>query len=82
MKIAAAAAIALCAQHATAPADDNKARPDALYEKANAQFKAGQYQGAVRDFRAAYDLVRDPVYLFNLAQAYRKLLDCLSADDF
>jgi tetratricopeptide (TPR) repeat protein len=73
-----AAALA-CAQVATAQADDKKARADALFERAGADFTAGRYQEAIKGFREAYDLVRDPVYLFNLAQAYRKVLDCVAA---
>jgi len=53
-----------------------------LFEKGQANFQGGQFQAAIELFKQAYDLVRDPVYLFNIAQSYRKVGDCLAAFDY
>jgi tetratricopeptide (TPR) repeat protein len=58
----------------------NKA--DVLFERAQANYQAGQFQAAIELFKQAYELVHDPVYLFNLAQSYRKVLDCEAAFDY
>lgn len=42
------------------------------YERAVANFKAGQFDAAVADFQAAYEMKPLPLLLFNLAQAHRK----------
>jgi tetratricopeptide (TPR) repeat protein len=55
---------------------------DKLFEDGQRAFQAADYTHAVALFKSAYELVRDPVYLFNIAQAYRKLLDCEQASDF
>jgi tetratricopeptide (TPR) repeat protein len=75
---AVAIAAVVCTQLPTAGADV-RTQADQLYETAGADFKAGRFQDAIKGFRQAYDLVRDPVYLFNLAQAYRKIFDCVGA---
>lgn len=62
------------------PAVQSKA--DVLFEKAQGFYTAGQYQAAIPLFQEAYDLVHDPVYLFNIAQSYRKVLDCEKASEF
>ncbi len=59
-----------------------QAKADALFEKAQAHYQAGEYQAAIELFRSGYDLVHDPIYLFNLAQSYRKVLDCVAATDY
>jgi tetratricopeptide (TPR) repeat protein len=53
-----------------------QAKADALFEKAQGAFQAGDYQQAIDGFKQAYELVHDPVYLFNLAQSYRKIFEC------
>jgi tetratricopeptide (TPR) repeat protein len=59
-----------------------QAKADVLFEKAQANYQSGQFQGAIELFKQAYDLVHDPIYLFNLAQSYRKVLDCEAAFDY
>jgi tetratricopeptide (TPR) repeat protein len=59
-----------------------QAKADALFEKAQAHYQAGEYQAAIELFKSANDLVHDPIYLFNLAQSYRKVLDCVAATDY
>ena len=59
-----------------------QAKADVLFEKAQGNYQAGQYQAAIPLFQEAYDLVHDPVYLFNIGQSYKKVLDCENAFDF
>jgi len=59
-----------------------QAKADALFEKGQAMYLSDQFQGAIELFEQAYTLVRDPVYLFNIAQSYRKVADCENAFDF
>jgi len=62
--------------------DPTQAQADALFEKGQASYQSGQYQEAIEQFKQAYELVKDPVYLFNVAQSYRKVADCLNAHDY
>jgi tetratricopeptide (TPR) repeat protein len=57
-------------------------KADALFEKGQASYQAGNYQEAIDEFKQAFELVKDPVYLFNIAQSYRKVADCVNASDF
>lgn len=59
-----------------------QAKADVFFEKAQAHYQAGEYQAAIELFKDAYELVHDPVYLFNVAQSYRKVLDCENAFDY
>lgn len=61
---------------------DNQARAVALFEKAQGHYQAGQYQAAITLFQEAYDLAHDPVYLFNIAQSFRKVADCTGASNY
>src|SRR5262249_25111144 len=81
MRIVLVLVLALVARVAAAdPAA--QARADALFEKGQTAYQAGSYKDATELFKQAYELVRDPVYLFNIAQSYRKVLDCENASDF
>lgn len=76
-------AIALTAAVAQAePQRAARAKAAAMYEKGSAHYEAGRFSEAIPLFRDAYELVRDPVYLFNLAQSYRKVLDCERASAY
>jgi tetratricopeptide (TPR) repeat protein len=57
-------------------------KADVLFEQGQAHYQAGEYQAAIPLFEEAYELVRDPVYLFNIAQSYRRVADCLNAFDY
>ncbi len=59
-----------------------QAKADVLFEKAQADYQSGQFQAAIELFKQAYELIHDPVYLFNVAQSYRKVLDCEAAFDY
>jgi hypothetical protein len=45
-------------------------------------YQAGRYRAAIPLFEEAYSLVKDPVYLFNIAQSYRKVAECVQAYDY
>ena len=80
-----AALTAAAAPAAGAPdvaARPNQARANALFERAQKHYQAGQYSDAIKLFTEAYELVHDPVFLFNLAQSYRKVLDCVKASEY
>jgi len=79
-------AVALTAATASAqpknPDKATRAKAAAMYEKGSAHYEAGRFSEAIPLFREAYEMVRDPVYLFNLAQSYRKVLDCERASEY
>jgi tetratricopeptide (TPR) repeat protein len=81
---AALVVVALCSGLAYAqPVDPaTQAKADVLFERGQASYTGGRYQAAIELFKQAYDLVRDPVYLFNIAQSYRRVLDCLAAFEY
>src|SRR3954451_20407815 len=58
------------AQKAT-PADVEKAKQ--LYVSATKHFDLAEYSEALADYKEAYRLKDDPVFLYNIAQCYRKL---------
>jgi tetratricopeptide (TPR) repeat protein len=68
--------------HAGNPDRATQAKAVALFERAQKHFQAGEYSAAIKLFAEAYELVDDPVYLFNLAQSYRKVLDCVKASEY
>jgi len=61
---------------------DPQTKADVIFERAQAAYQAGKFQAAIELFKDAYELVHDPVYLFNIAQSYRKVLDCVAANDY
>jgi tetratricopeptide (TPR) repeat protein len=74
--------IASVASAAPKTASPAQKQADALFEQAQASYQTGKYQDAIAQFKQAYELVHDPVYLFNIAQSYRKVADCTSADEY
>jgi hypothetical protein len=62
------------------PQDDAKAK--AVANEGVALFEANDFAGAANKFREAYELNRDPSYLFNVAQAYRLGSDCVRSADY
>ena len=63
-------------------APDVQAKADVMFDQAQGFYRSGQFQAAIPLFQQAYELVHDPVYLFNIAQSYRKVLDCVNAFDY
>ncbi len=53
------------------PADVEKAKQ--LYLSATKHFDLAEYSEALADYKEAYRLKDDPVFLYNIAQCYRKL---------
>ena len=76
---AAASATAAGALNASA-ADRAKAKQH--YQEAARQYDLAEYQPAMDNFREAYRLTGDPVFLFNIAQCYRKLGNTAEALSF
>ena len=70
----------LAAAQPAAPADP---APDkTLYDQGTKHYDLAEYAAAIESFRASYDLVPQPLLLFDIAQAYRQLHDCEHARTF
>jgi tetratricopeptide (TPR) repeat protein len=54
-------------------ATDATARAKALYQAGVLQYNLSEFQKALDDFKAAYELRPDPVLLFNIGQSHRML---------
>jgi tetratricopeptide (TPR) repeat protein len=67
-----ACVMATCAL-AHAQADAALARAKTHFEAGRALYSLGNYQDAVREFAAGYELVPKPQFLINLGQCYRRL---------
>ena len=75
--------IALLVAASRAQADpDAKAKAAASYADGEKLYAAARYLDAAEKFRTAFELDPDPVYLFNVAQAYRFGEDCVKSADF
>jgi len=77
-----ALAIVLLAAPSGALADDAQTKSGELFTRAQVRYETGDYRLAIKLFEEAYQLVRDPVYLFNIAQSHRKLFDCVPAASY
>lgn len=76
-------ALAAGVAHGEPPVDaKTQASANALFQQGQTHYQTGDYAAAIDQFKAAYDLVHDPVYLFNIAQSYRKTFDCVAAADY
>jgi hypothetical protein len=75
--------LALASNAGATPSDRAKATSEKLYTEGQSLYNAGDYHGAAQKFQLAYDTNPDPVYLFNVAQAYRFAKECrVSADSY
>ena len=54
------------------PAPSDPKTPKEFIGRATQRFSAGDYAGAIDDYRAAYQLRQLPTLIFNIAQAHRK----------
>lgn len=70
MKSLLRAILCLCLLAVSARADD-KAEAAKLFELGKRDYNVNDFGPAIEKFKAAYKLFPDPVYLFNIAQAYR-----------
>lgn len=68
-----ALAILLLAVARPAWAEDAKLESKARYTSAQSHYNLNEFQEALQDFKEAYRLVPDPVFLFNVAQCERQL---------
>ncbi|MGE0868534.1 MAG: tol-pal system YbgF family protein [Kofleriaceae bacterium] len=65
-----------------APAADRKAEAKAHYEKGQNHYNLGEFDQAISEFKAAYNLSSAPGLLFNIAQSYRLKKDYEQASYF
>jgi tetratricopeptide (TPR) repeat protein len=61
---------------------DDASRARAADRSARAHYDAREYDAAIADYQAAYRAMPDPLFLFDIAQSYRKLDDCDHALQF
>jgi hypothetical protein len=54
-----------------ASAEENKVAARAEWRQANVAYNLGHYDEAAKHFEAAYTLIQDSAFLFNIAQSYR-----------
>lgn len=76
-------AIALLCAATTASAQPAQPKTaEEHYEASKALYNIEKYDEAIAELKLAYELARDPTYLFNIAQAMRKKNDCAGALDY
>ncbi len=59
------------------PAVEGQAREH--FDKGRSYYNVGQYDQAIAEFQQAYLLMKEPLFLFNIAQSYRLKGDCDTA---
>jgi tetratricopeptide (TPR) repeat protein len=52
---------------------EKKAKVEALFQEAEANYRTGDYEQALAGYKEAYELSKKPSLLFNLGQCYRML---------
>ena len=72
-------AVLACAVTAQAQPEDTIARARTHFEAGRALYQLGNYNEALREFAAGYQLAPRPQFLLNLGQCYRKLDDLQQA---
>src|SRR5688572_8951893 len=83
--VAAAAFLALALAAGTTAAQGTAAPTGTAaehYERGRRLYDVKEYAAAIEEFKAAYLADADPIYLFNIAQAYRLSGDCTSAESY
>ena len=80
MKTLALACLVLSAS--IAAANPRHVEAEAAYKYGQSLYLKEDYVGAAAQFKAAYDLEADPVYLFNIAQAFRLAKRCKESGDY
>src|SRR5688572_10461054 len=74
--------VSLVSQSAMGVTPESKARAKALYESGTAHYNLGEFKEALDDFKGAYRIIQEPVFLFNIAQCFRRLDDPAQAAEF
>jgi Tetratricopeptide repeat len=59
--------------NALAADDDTKARAKSHYDRGVIEYNLGRFEAAIAELSKAYELDPEPILLFNIAQAHRKL---------
>lgn len=72
----------LVAAPIVARADDETDRAKAADRSARRHFDLREYAAAIEDYRRAFEALPDPLFLFDIAQAYRQMNDCPNAAAF
>jgi tetratricopeptide (TPR) repeat protein len=72
-------ALVLTAAPAAAQAPDPQVEAERLYDEGNIHFEVAEWDEAIASWRAGYKLVQEPLFLYNIAQAYRQKNDCVNA---
>jgi tetratricopeptide (TPR) repeat protein len=76
-------AVRIAAAQPQPPADgDNAERAKAADRSAREHYDLRQYAAAIEDYRHAFEALPDPLFLFDIAQAYRQMHDCDNAITF
>ena len=65
------ALVALGAEARAQLTPQQKAEARKHYDAGSRKFDVGEYDSAAEEFKAAYEIVGDPVILYNIAQSYR-----------
>jgi tetratricopeptide (TPR) repeat protein len=80
--VAACVVMALGASAFAQSASARKSEAVTAFKAGQALYERDDYEGAARQFKTAYDLDPDPVYLFNIAQAHRLGKKCADAGEY
>jgi tetratricopeptide (TPR) repeat protein len=67
-------------QSGDAPTDEEKAK--VLFDEGTRHYNLAEYAEAIERYKEAYRLLPDPLFLFNIGQAYRQDNDCAHARTF
>ena len=70
------------AQPATPPSDVDRADAQRIYDEGTKHYDLNEWDAAITSFRAAYEKMPDPLFLFDIAQSYRRAGKCRDARDF
>jgi tetratricopeptide (TPR) repeat protein len=66
----------------SADGGDVAANAKQIYETASKQYDLRDFANAIENFKKAYALLPEPLFLFDIAQSYRQLHDCENAQSF
>jgi tetratricopeptide (TPR) repeat protein len=65
----------LASASALAQSDEDVANAKAKYEEGKTAYRLGKFDEAIAAWKQAYELKSDPIFLYNIAQAYREAKD-------
>jgi tetratricopeptide (TPR) repeat protein len=76
------AGVARAQPEPSADSGDVEVNAKQLYETASKQYDLRDFANAIDNFKKAYALLPEPLFLFDIAQSYRQLHDCENARSF